>query len=77
MPQPGDLAMFAWHGTSRTDNYLSHTAIVSDVSTNGKTVIVTVIDGNSSGQVRRNEFCANITDGNVGKGHLVYFISLD
>lgn len=76
-PRPGDLALFAWNGTSPAASYLSHTAIVYDVKLNGNTVTITTIDGNSNESVRMNEYTAKVSNGNVGKGHLVYFVSPD
>lgn len=74
-PRPGDLALFAWTGTSPTAEYLSHTAIVYSVEAEGNTVTITVIDGNSGGLVRMHDYEADISDGAVRSGHLVYFVA--
>lgn len=76
-PQPGDLVLFAWYGTRHDADYLSHTAMVYDVKDNGNTVTITTIDGNSSGAVRMNDYTARKSDGDVGKGDIVYFVSPD
>ncbi|MCD7744885.1 MAG: Ig-like domain-containing protein [Lachnospiraceae bacterium] len=75
-PQPGDLALFAWTGTSTTASYLSHTAIISDVTRVGDTVKITVIHGNSGGEVKGDYvYSINASTGACSKGHLVYIVS--
>lgn len=74
-PQPGDLALFAWHGTSLTENHLSHTAIVYEVKTRGNIVEITVIHGNSNNSVAMSTYTANASSGEVSKGYLVYFVA--
>lgn len=75
-PQPGDLALFAWTGTSTTASYLSHTAIISDVTCVGDTVLLTVIHGNTGGEVK-GDYVYKITasTGACSKGSLVYIVS--
>lgn len=74
-PRRGDLALFAWTGTSPTAQNLSHTAIVHSVEISGDTVTITVIDGNSNSTVRMHDYVADTADGDIGSGHLVYFVA--
>lgn len=76
-PRPGDLALFAWNGTSPTEKSLSHTAIVKDTTVSGGKVSLTVIDGNSNGAVRQHSYTIRASDGYTGKGYLVYFVAPD
>lgn len=50
-PQAGDLALFAWSGTSETAASLSHTAIVHSVKQSGSRILLTVVHGNSGNEV--------------------------
>ena len=74
-PRPGDLALFAWNGTSPTAEYLSHTSIVKEVAISGDTVTVTVIDGNSNSSVCQHSYTMRTSDGYTGRGYLVYFVA--
>lgn len=75
VPRAGDLVLFAWNGTSARAEYLSHTAIVYSVQSQGDTVDITVIHGNSNDCVRKSVFCADADTGYVGKGTIVYFVA--
>lgn len=74
-PHAGDLALFAWDGTSTTAEYLSHTAIVYSVKKVGDQVYLTVIHGNSNNMVRKSEYIINASDGSTSRGKLVYFVA--
>ena len=76
-PRAGDIALFAWHGTLTSAKNLSHTAIIYDVKTSGSKIIITVIEGNFNGVVRKHVYIAEGSDGDVEKGYLVYFIAPD
>lgn len=76
-PRPGDLALFAWDGTSPKAKNLSHTTIVKNVAVSGNIVTVTVIDGNSNGTVREHSYTVNTSNGYMGRGYLVYFVAPD
>ncbi len=74
-PQPGDLALFAWTGTSLNEPHLSHTAIVSGVKQEGNTVYLSVIHGNANDSVRRDVYTLNASNGNCSHGNLGYFVA--
>lgn len=77
IPHPGDIVLFAWTGKAHTDKYLSHTAIVYNVSVNENEITLTVVDGNSGNCVRMHDYKVNVADDNTGNGHVVYFIAPD
>jgi len=74
-PRAGDLALFAWNGTSTSAEYLSHTAIVHSVEKVGDQVYLTVIHGNSKNKVRKSKYTIDASNGDTGNGSLVYFVA--
>ncbi len=74
-PQAGDLALFAWSGTSETAASLSHTAIVHSVKQSGNRVFLTVVHGNSGNEVCKKTFTVDAADGAVSSGKIVYFVA--
>ena len=74
-PQAGDLALFAWSGTSETAAYLSHTAIVHSVKQSGSRILLTVVHGNSGNEVCKKTFTVDAADGAVSGGKIVYFVA--
>lgn len=77
IPQPGDLVLFAWTGTSLDEAYLSHTAIVTDAKLDGDILHLFVIHGNSNGSVRESEYIVSVSDGSVSRGQIGYFVAPD
>ena len=76
-PQPGDLVLYAYNGTSLDADYLSHTAIVTGFSQQGDKVMLYTIDGNSNNSVRRGETSVNASDGKIWSGRIGYFVAPD
>lgn len=74
-PQAGDLALFAWSGTSETAASLSHTAIVHSVKQSGSRILLTVVHGNSGNEVCKKTFTVDAADGAVSGGKIVYFVA--
>lgn len=69
-PQAGDLALFAWSGTSETAASLSHTAIVHSVKQSGSRILLTVVHGNSGNEVCKKTFTVDAADGAVSGGKI-------
>lgn len=74
-PQAGDLALFAWSGTSEAAASLSHTAIVHSVKQSGSRILLTVVHGNSGNEVCKKTFTVDAADGEVSGGKIVYFVA--
>lgn len=75
VPGPGDLALFAWSGTSTSAASLSHTSIVYSIRQNNDEVELVVIHGNYSNMVKKTTYRLNANDGTLDRGTLVYFVA--
>ena len=77
-PQPGDVILFAWDGTSTKAKALSHTALLERVTQRDGSPVLHIIHGNSGNSVKESEIeIENPATGRMYQGYAVYIISPD